>query len=132
METSNEIVIRAPVERVFAYAADTERWPVILPHYRWVRRIKGTDDHKIVEMAAWRDIYPVRWTAVQRNLPGSDYFQDGRTDASVDVILAGDYEALAAPELVDQTPGRLSCPRESRRITDEAQLPVSPTQTAKR
>jgi uncharacterized membrane protein len=70
METSNEIVIHAPAERVFAYAADTERWPAILPHYRWVRRIKGTDDHKIVGMAAWRDIYPVRWTAVQRNLPG--------------------------------------------------------------
>ncbi|HEY9358299.1 MAG TPA: LytR C-terminal domain-containing protein [Arthrobacter sp.] len=65
--------------------------------------------------------------SVQRNLPGSDYFQDGRTDASVDVILAGDYEALAAPDLVDQTPGRLSCPRESRRIADDDKWPVIPT-----
>ena len=65
--------------------------------------------------------------SVQRNLPGSDYFQDGRTDASVDVILSGDYEALAAPEVVDQTPGQLSCPRESRRIADDDKWPVIPT-----
>lgn len=68
---------------------------------------------------------------VQRNLPGSDYFQDGRSDASVDVILTGDYRGLAKPELVDQTPGKLECPRESRRIADDAQWPVVPTQGAK-
>ena len=56
--------------------------------------------------------------SVQRNLPGSDYFQDGRTDPSVDVILTGDFQELANPELVDQTPGQLSCPREDRRIVD--------------
>ncbi|GGH96331.1 LytR C-terminal domain-containing protein [Arthrobacter liuii] len=63
---------------------------------------------------------------VQRNVPGADYFQDGRTDASVDVILAQDYKALAPPEMVDQTPGKLSCPRESRRIADPDKLPVIP------
>ena len=65
--------------------------------------------------------------SVQRNVPGSDYFQDGRTDASVDVILAGDYKELAAADRVDQTPGKLSCPRESRRIADDAKWPVIPT-----
>jgi hypothetical protein len=65
--------------------------------------------------------------SVQRNLPGSDYFQDGRTDGSVDVILAQDYGALAAPELVDQTPGTLSCPRESRRVADDDKWPVIPS-----
>lgn len=69
MEMTNEITILAPAERVFALAADTERWPRILPHYRSVCRLRGTDLHKIVEMAAWRDIYPVRWTAEQRNHP---------------------------------------------------------------
>jgi hypothetical protein len=64
---------------------------------------------------------------VQRNVPGSDYFQDDRTDASVDVILAGDYKELAAADRVDQTPGTLSCPRESRRIADDAKWPVIPT-----
>jgi hypothetical protein len=67
--------------------------------------------------------------SVQRNLPGSDYFQDGRTDASVDVILAGDYKELAPADRVDQTPGKLSCPRESRRIADDAKWPVIPTAT---
>lgn len=65
--------------------------------------------------------------SVQRNLPGSDYFQDSRTDPSVDVILSGDYKELAKPDLVDQTPGRLSCPRENRRIVDDPAWPVMPT-----
>ena len=65
--------------------------------------------------------------SVQRNVPGSDYFQDGRADDSVDLILAGDYKALAAADQVDQTPGTLSCPRESRRIADDAKWPVIPT-----
>ncbi|TLM75029.1 LytR C-terminal domain-containing protein [Pseudarthrobacter sp. NamB4] len=65
--------------------------------------------------------------SVQRNLAGSDYFQDGRLDGSVDVILAQDYRGLTPPELVDQTPGTLSCPRESRRIADDQQVPVVPT-----
>ncbi|XAS68578.1 LytR C-terminal domain-containing protein [Micrococcaceae bacterium Sec5.7] len=69
--------------------------------------------------------------SVQRNLPGSDYFQDDRSDATVDVILTGDYKQLAKPELVDQTPGMLSCPRESRRIADDSKLPVVPTKAAK-
>lgn len=63
---------------------------------------------------------------VQRNVPGSDYFQDGRTDSSVDIILASDYKGLTSPELVDQTPGQLSCPRESRRIVDDSKWPVTP------
>jgi hypothetical protein len=63
---------------------------------------------------------------VQRNVPGSDYFQDGRTDSSVDIILASDYKGLTPPELVDQTPGQLSCPRESRRIVDDSKWPVTP------
>ncbi len=63
---------------------------------------------------------------VQRNLPGSDYLQDSRTDPSVDVILTGDYQQLTKPELVDQTPGMLSCPREDRRIVDDDVLPVTP------
>jgi hypothetical protein len=64
---------------------------------------------------------------VQRNVPGSDYFQDSRTDASVDVILTGDFKELAAADRVDQTPGTLSCPRDSRRIADDAKWPVIPS-----
>ncbi|MGY2743863.1 LytR C-terminal domain-containing protein [Pseudarthrobacter sp. O4] len=65
--------------------------------------------------------------SVQRNVPGSDYVQDDRTDPSVDVILTGDYKELTGPELVDQTPGKLSCPREERRIVDDSAVPIMPT-----
>ena len=64
---------------------------------------------------------------VQRNLAGTDYFQDDRTDASVDVILTRGYKELVKPELVDQTPGKLECPRDSRRIADQAKWPVIPS-----
>ncbi len=64
--------------------------------------------------------------SVQRNLPESDYFQDGRSDGSVDVILTTEFKELTAPGLVDQTPGKLSCPRESRRIVDSSKWPVIP------
>jgi ribosome-associated toxin RatA of RatAB toxin-antitoxin module len=69
METTTENTINAPAATIFPLAANTERWPEILPHYRSVRRLRGTDDHKLVEMAAWRDIYPVRWVAEQHNYP---------------------------------------------------------------
>jgi hypothetical protein len=48
---------------------------------------------------------------LQRNIAGTDYVQDDRTDASVDVYLTGAFNALVAADLVDQTPGPLSCPR---------------------
>lgn len=64
---------------------------------------------------------------VQRNIAGTDYFQDQRTDASVDLILASGFSALVSPELVDNTPGKLSCPREDKRIADNSKLPVIPT-----
>ena len=53
----------ASPSQVFAVAADVERWPDILPHYRWVRfREKRDFAHGVVEMAAWRDFLgPLRW-----------------------------------------------------------------------
>ena len=49
--------------------ADVERWPDILPHYRWVRfqRKDGFASGR-VEMAAWRDFagplrYPTWWVS---------------------------------------------------------------------
>src|SRR5262249_2944657 len=37
LKTVDERVIRAPSDRIFALAADVERWPDHLPHYRYVR-----------------------------------------------------------------------------------------------
>jgi ribosome-associated toxin RatA of RatAB toxin-antitoxin module len=68
MHTIDEIDVRAPLEACFRAGADVERWPVILPHYRWVRfhekRDFGTGR---VEMAARREFgplpYPVWWVS---------------------------------------------------------------------
>ncbi|OFI38521.1 hypothetical protein BIU82_04170 [Arthrobacter sp. SW1] len=64
---------------------------------------------------------------IQRNLTGTDYYQDERQDASVDLVLALGFEELTPAKLVDQTPGKLSCPRETRRIADDARWPVLPS-----
>lgn len=63
MRTVDEHVMRAPAEVCFRVAADVERWPEILPHYRWVRfHRKSEFGRGRVEMAAWRDFAPgARW-----------------------------------------------------------------------
>jgi len=63
MRTVDRIRIAAPFERVFTAASTVTRWPDILPHYRWVRRL----DDGLVEMAAWRPFglvnYPTWWVS---------------------------------------------------------------------
>ena len=54
-------LVRAPLERMFALAADVERWPEHLPHYRWVRFLERRSDGGVVEMAAWRPFGPLRY-----------------------------------------------------------------------
>lgn len=67
----DELEMRAPVEACFRAAADVERWPEILPHYRWVRfhRRDGFGSGR-VEMAARREFgtlaYPVWWVSEMR------------------------------------------------------------------
>ncbi len=65
MQTENGIEISGDLNRIVSLAADVERWPIILPHYRWVTLLEGGGDHKIVEMAARRGRIPVRWRAIQ-------------------------------------------------------------------
>jgi ribosome-associated toxin RatA of RatAB toxin-antitoxin module len=57
--------IHGPLARIVDLAADVERWPEILPHYRWVTLLEGGGDRKVVEMAARRGRIPLRWRAVQ-------------------------------------------------------------------
>lgn len=65
MQTLDHRRIRAPVDRVYAVAVAVERWPEILPHYRWVTRHGEEGDAAVVEMAAWRPFgvlkYPTWW-----------------------------------------------------------------------
>lgn len=62
MHTHNEILIRAPLEPCFRAAADVERWPEILSHYRRVRFLRrdGFGEGR-VEMAAYRRFGPLPW-----------------------------------------------------------------------
>lgn len=62
MTTLDERVVRAPVARIFALAADVERWPSLLPHYRYVRfHEHRADGGGIVEMSANRPFGLVQW-----------------------------------------------------------------------
>jgi ribosome-associated toxin RatA of RatAB toxin-antitoxin module len=73
MRTVDRAAVAAPLDRVFAVASDVERWPAILPHYRWVRVLERRDDLAIVEMAAWRPFglfnYPTWWVSEMRTEP---------------------------------------------------------------
>ncbi len=69
MHTVDETWMKAPAKRVFELAADIERWPEILPHYRWVRMLSDSGDERAAEMAARRWWFPVKWMTVQHLLP---------------------------------------------------------------
>ena len=73
MQTVDRAFIRASLQQVFAVAADVERWPTFLPHYRWVRVLERSGDGSVVEMAAWRPFgilrYPAWWVSEMRVLP---------------------------------------------------------------
>lgn len=72
MTTLDVQVMHAPVRLCFRVAADVERWPEILPHYRWVRFLeKDGFGRGRVEMAAWRPFagpirYPAWWVSRMR------------------------------------------------------------------
>jgi len=73
MHTENTVAMAGDLDLIVALAVATERWPEILPHYRWVTVLEGSGDHKTVEMAARRDRIPVKWRARQ------DVERDGPT-----------------------------------------------------
>lgn len=62
MRTFNETVILAAPDVCFERAADVERWPEILPHYRDVRFTRRDGpDAGLVYMSAYRDFGPLPW-----------------------------------------------------------------------
>ena len=65
MKTDNTVEMAGDLDDIVRLAGDVERWPEILPHYRWVTLIDGGGDRKTVEMAARRGRIPVRWRALQ-------------------------------------------------------------------
>ncbi len=69
MITIDEHIMHAPADTCYFVGADVERWPEILPHYRWVHfQRKDAFAHGRIEMAARRDFiaglfYPVWWVS---------------------------------------------------------------------
>ena len=76
MRTVDERLVNAPLTRIFSLAADVERWPALLPHYRDVRYVdRRADGGGIVEMSANRPFGVVMWPTWWRsrmavNAPG--------------------------------------------------------------
>lgn len=108
----NTIFIQAPAQRIYALASATERWPEILPHYRYVHVLSGNGRERTVEMAARRGAIPVSWTAEQRNDPATPaiYFRHVRGwTKGMDVVwrfeeAAGGTKVTIAHDLAFQFP----------------------------
>lgn len=65
MHTGNSIIMHAPKQEIFETAADLERWPEILPHYRYIRYLERSATRNTVIMAAVRSGIPISWTSEQ-------------------------------------------------------------------
>jgi ribosome-associated toxin RatA of RatAB toxin-antitoxin module len=62
MRTVDQLLVRAPVARIFELAANVEDWPALLPHYRFVRfRSRNNARGGVVEMSANRPFGIVNW-----------------------------------------------------------------------
>lgn len=134
MRSELRVVMRAPWERIFPLAAEVERWPQILPHYRYVRRLPGSDGERRFAMGARRGVIPVSWEAVQRPMRDARTIEfvhtggvtkgmwvawrfepvDGGTDVSIEHRLElgwpliGDFAArrVIGPQFIEAIAGR--------------------------
>jgi hypothetical protein len=93
MRAVDRLLMRAPVARVLRAAEEVERWPELLAHYRWVRRLERRPEGGLVEMAAWRPFgplkYPTWWVSemrVDRAVPAVYYRHVRGITAGMDVV----------------------------------------------
>lgn len=74
--TVDEHLVRAPLAVVFNLAADVERWPDHLSHYRYVRILERSATGDLVEMSANRPFgvlgWPTWWTSLMTVSPPGD------------------------------------------------------------
>jgi ribosome-associated toxin RatA of RatAB toxin-antitoxin module len=62
MRQLDELLVHAPVERIFRLARLVDEWPRHLPHYNYVKfRERRSDGGGLVEMSADRPFGPVGW-----------------------------------------------------------------------
>ena len=57
--------MNAPKEAIFEAAANLERWPEMLPHYRYIHYLERGENRNRVVMAATRSGIPISWTSDQ-------------------------------------------------------------------
>src|SRR3712207_8873890 len=69
MHSEISVDIFGDIEELWELASQVERWPVILPHYRYVDLLGTDGPRRTVEMAAWRGWIPPRWRSVVEALP---------------------------------------------------------------
>jgi ribosome-associated toxin RatA of RatAB toxin-antitoxin module len=65
MHTTTSITMRAPREKIFEAAANLEKWPDILPHYRYIHYFEKSPTRNVVKMAATRSGLPIAWVSEQ-------------------------------------------------------------------
>jgi hypothetical protein len=61
MQVSNRITMRGGLSTVYDFAAQVERWPEILPHYRRVKILEPGERERLVSMHCVRAFGPVNW-----------------------------------------------------------------------
>jgi ribosome-associated toxin RatA of RatAB toxin-antitoxin module len=66
MKQTNEIIIRAPLKKIFTAASDLSRWPEFLPHYRYNWFLSHTPSGGIVKMSCLRSGLPTTWVSEYR------------------------------------------------------------------
>ena len=69
MHSEISVDIYGDIHDVWELASHVERWPVILPHYRYVNVLRIEGPRRTLEMAAWRGWMPIRWVSVVEALP---------------------------------------------------------------
>jgi ribosome-associated toxin RatA of RatAB toxin-antitoxin module len=65
MHQTNAIVMNASEEAIFEAAANLERWPTFLPHYRYIHYYEKGPVRNLVKMAARRGFIPIAWISEQ-------------------------------------------------------------------
>ena len=65
MHQTNSIIINATEEAIFEAAANLERWPTFLPHYRYILYYQKGPFKNLVKMSARRGSIPISWVSEQ-------------------------------------------------------------------
>lgn len=95
METTTSTLVYGERATIYRLASQIERWPEVLPHYRWVRLLRDDGHVRVAAMAAWRGAIPVQWVAEQRLYPADfrvEFHHVGGVTCGMDVAWTLDQQ----------------------------------------